>query len=55
MMTMNISKENLDKIKKEIFEKEINNQEKEEIIKKIDQEIEELLSKINEESEPIDE
>ena len=52
---MDISKENLKNLKIEIFNKELNEEEKEEIIKKIDDEVDELLSKLNQESEPIDE
>ena len=52
---MNISKENLKNLKLEIFNNELSNEEKEEIIKKINEEIDELLSKLNEEAEPIDE
>lgn len=52
---MNISKEKLNEIKLEIFNKEINEEEKKEIINKIKKEIDELLSKLNEEAEPIDE
>ena len=52
---MNISKNNLKKLKEELFNKNITIEEKQIIIKKINQEIEELLSKLNQESDPIDE
>lgn len=52
---MNISKDNLKKIKEELFNKNISQEEKDIIIKKINEEIEELLSKIKQESDPIDE
>ncbi|MBQ9024358.1 MAG: hypothetical protein IJ105_03970 [Bacilli bacterium] len=52
---MNISKDSLKKIKEELFNKNISEEEKDIIIKKINQEIEELISKLNPESDPIDE
>ena len=52
---MNISKENLKKVKEDIFNKNISKEEKEKIIEKINKEIEEILDSFEEESEPIDE
>ena len=52
---MNISKENLKKIKEEIFDKNISLEEKEKIKNQIEKEVEEILELFEEESEPIDE
>lgn len=52
---MNISINELKSLKEQLFNKNITNEEKELIIKKINEEIEDLFSKINQESEPIDE
>ena len=51
---MNISIENLKKIKEEIFNKNISNDDKDKIKEEINKEIEEILDSF-EESEPIDE
>ena len=52
---MNISKENLKKVKEDIFNENISKEAKEKIIEKINKEIEEILDSFEEESEPIDE
>lgn len=52
---MNISKENLKKIKEEIFDKNISLEEKDKIKNQIEKEVEEILELFEEESEPIDE
>lgn len=51
---MNISIDNLKKIKEEIFDKNISNEDKDRIKEEINKEIEEILDSF-EESEPIDE
>ena len=53
-MHVNISIENLKKIKEEIFDKNISNEDKDKIKEEINKEIEEILDSF-EESEPIDE
>lgn len=52
---MNISKEELKKIKIKIFEENISSEEKENMKNKINEEINEILKEFNGESEPIDE
>ena len=52
---MDISKENLEKIKEEIFNENISLIEKDKIINDINEEVDLLLTKLEEESEPIDE
>ena len=51
---MEISKESLKEIKLDLFNKNISEEEKKEIINKINEEIDKLLKEL-EESEPIDE
>ena len=50
-----MNNEKLKKLKEDLFNKNISEEEKDKIIKKIYEEIDNLLSKINNESEPIDE
>ena len=50
-----MNNEKLKQLKEELFNKNITEEEKDKIIKKIYEEIDNLLSKINTESEPIDE
>lgn len=52
---MDISKENLEKIKEEIFNENISIEEKDKIINAINDEVDLILTKLEEESEPIDE
>lgn len=52
---MVISKENLEKIKEEIFNENISIEEKDKIINAINDEVDLILTKLEEESEPIDE
>ena len=51
---MEISKDNLKKIKTDLFDKNVSEDEKSIMIKKINEEIEKLLKELKE-SEPIDE
>lgn len=52
---MQISKEELNKAKNEIFEKNITNEEKENIINQINEEINKILDEFDTKDEPIDE
>ena len=52
---MEISKEELNKIKKIIFEEKITKEEKDEVIYKINEQIEKILSDFERENVPIDE
>ena len=52
---MNISKDELKKIKIKIFNDYISDKDKEDINKKINEEIEEIIKEFDKESEPIDE
>ena len=52
---MDMSKENLEKLKEEIFNENISLEEKEDIINKIKEEVDSILIKLEDESEPIDE
>ncbi len=52
---MKITKEEYKKIKEEIFNDSITKEEKDKIIKQINNEINEIIDSIKEESDPIDE
>jgi len=52
---MDISKEELKQIKEDIFEKNINEEDKKKLIDKINEEIEDILSNFEEIGDPIDE